>query len=118
MVSITASKSYKLSDLISTIGLHSGHDASDGVRQPVEGGDGGGVHQLVGDLLQGCDSRAGLAPDTDGGVAGRIDGLEGVLDLVETALGAEDGDVVVKSGAGSSRHFSNLYLFEMNLNLN
>ena len=111
-------KTKPLTDLVSAIGLHSGHDASDGVRQPVEGGDGGGVHQLVGDLLQGCDGRAGLAPDTDGGVAGRIDGLEGVLDLVETTLGAEDGDVVVKSGAGSSRHFSNLFFLNVKLKLN
>ena len=60
--------------------------------------------QLVGDLaLREHDARVGAA-DADRGETARLDGLEGVLDLVEAALGREDRDVPVVPGRGPTRH--------------
>lgn len=41
--------------------------------------------------------NAVFAADADGGEAAAFDGFEGVLDLVEPAFVAEDGDVVFRA---------------------
>ena len=63
----------------------------------VGGGDAVGLHKTVRDLVLGKDEDGVLAADGDGGEAGELDGLEGVLNLVQEALGREDRDVLVVS---------------------
>ena len=79
-ISIQLGKKNK-TNLVSTVSLHAGHDASDGVGQGVERRNGGRVDQLVRNLLQGRHGRAVFPADPDGSVAGSVDGLEGILDL-------------------------------------
>ena len=74
------------------------------VCQLVHVGHSRGVQQLVRDLLHG--GAGGRVDPLDGhrGGAALVDGLEGVLNLVQPTLGGEDSDVTVKSSAAASRH--------------
>ena len=76
------------------------------VCQLVHVGHSRGVQQLVRDLLHGG-AGGGVDPlDGHRGGAALVDGLEGVLHLVEAALGREDGDVTVEPGTASAGHRS------------
>jgi len=66
-----------------------------GKREP--GGYRPRVLELGGGLLLDAEDDGVDAADADGGVA-LADGLEGVLDLEEVAVGGEDGDRAVVAG--------------------
>mmetsp|Transcript_82890 Transcript_82890/g.235136 ORF Transcript_82890/g.235136 Transcript_82890/m.235136 type:complete len:259 (-) Transcript_82890:2-778(-) len=85
------------------VGCDARHQAADVGRDVVDAGDVVLVHQLVGHLLLGHKNDAVLAAEGQRGRAPRLRGLDGVLHLVQPALGREDGDVAVVPGLARHR---------------
>ena len=84
---------------------HAGHHAPDVIGQLVQVGHGGGVKELVRDLLEGGCACGVHTLDGHRGGSTLVDGLEGILDLVQPAFRGEDGNMTVKTGTASSGHY-------------